>query len=196
MKRQKYLLATATAVMLLLIASDAFALDAYKDRRGVFFGLGLGGGIGGAEVDPINELTGFEDGREMGFATQIEVGSGVARALTLSGQGNWWARTVQVNDRSVEHHHLNFMPVARLYVLDSIYGTAGFGLGYAIFDSVVSGRETKHYQEMGVATKLGAGMEFWVNGTVAMGLETSYSRHFYSKSHFDTFTGGITIKWY
>ena len=187
-------LVAVSVVFFSLIATDAFALDAYKDRRGIFFGLGLGGGIG-AVANPPGEVTGIQDG-EMGLATQLTLGSGIWKSLTFGGQFNWWVRTVDVNDQSLVHHHLNFLATGSFFPLDFLYATAGFGMAYAIYDSSVGGFNVREYRELGIAARIGAGMEFWVNGQVATGIEAAYSRHFYSGSDFDTFTGGLVVKWY
>ncbi len=190
----KYRYSVVVAFVLMLIASDAFALDAYKDRRGMFVGLGVGGGVGSVPDQP-GEVTGVADG-EMGLATQLTVGNGIWKILTMGGQFNWWVRTVDVNEQSLSHHHLNFLATASFFPLDFLYATGGFGMGYAIYDSSVAGIEVKKYRELGIAAKVGAGIEFWVNGQVATGVEAAYTRHFYSGSDFDTFTGALVVKWY
>lgn len=195
MNRSTHFRAILLTLVFLLLASDAFALDAYKDRRGIFYGFGVGGGIGGANVDLQGEVTGLED-REMGLAMQAEVGAGAMRWLTISGEFNWWLRTVDVNDQSLVHHHMNFMPTANVFFLDLLYATGGFGLAYTIYDTASAGQLLTQYRELGVAAKLGVGVEFWVNGNVTAGIEAGYTRHFYSGSDFDTFTGAMTFHWY
>lgn len=179
----------------LLAGSQAMALDAYKDRRGVFVGAAIGGGVGASESDREGESTGLDDQRQMGLTLRAELGGGVTQNLVFSGQGNWWIRTVQVNGRDLEHQHLNLLANANLFVIEGLYLTGGFGLAYGSYDSE-SLLRVNHYSEMGVAAKAGAGVEFFVNGTVAAGVEASYTRHFYSESYFDTIGGGIVIRWY
>ena len=176
-------------------ASQAWALDGYKDRRGVFGGLGVGGGVGASELDQEGESTGLDDVREMGLTLRAEVGGGYTKWLTFSGQGNWWIRTVEVGTRKLEHHHFNLLANGNVYFFDTLYATGGFGLTYAAFDaSTLLG--TREYREMGFAAKAGVGAEFFVNGTVAAGVEATYTRHFYSNSYFDTVGGGLVMRWY
>ncbi len=179
----------------LLAGSQAMALDAYKDRRGVFVGASIGGGVGASELDREGESTGLDDKRQMGLTLRAELGGGVTQNLVFSGQGNWWIRTVQVNQRDLEHQHLNFLANVNLFLIEGLYVTGGFGLAYGSYDSE-SLLRVNHYSEMGVAAKAGAGAEFFVNGTVAAGVEATYTRHFYSESYFDTIGGGIVIRWY
>lgn len=178
-----------------LATSQASALDGYKDRRGIFGGLGVGGGVGASEVDESGQVTGLDDGRQMGLTLRAEVGGGYTNWLTFSGQGNWWIRTVEVGTQKLEHHHFNLLTNANFYPIDILYVTGGFGLAYAAFDADL-GASTKEYREMGFAAKAGVGGEFFINGTVAAGVEASYTRHFYSNGFFDTVSGGMTIRWY
>jgi hypothetical protein len=179
----------------LLATSQASALDGYKDRRGVFSGVAVGGGVGASEVDTEGQTTGLDDAREMGLTLRAELGGGYTEWLTFSGQGNWWIRTVEVGSRKLEHHHFNFLANANFFPIEILYVTGGFGLAYAAFDTSL-GTSTKEYREMGFAAKAGVGTEFFVNGTVAAGVEASYTRHFYSNGYFDTISGGMTLRWY
>ncbi len=185
----------ALVALFMLIASDAFALDAYKDRRGLFAGIGLGGGYGSANVDPGNELTGLEE-RDVGLAMRLEVGGGAFQNLTISGQFNWWLRSVQMNGKTLSHDHTNFLGTVSFFPLDFVYVTGGVGMAYSSFESEVNGIRVRDYSELGFGLKGGAGLEFWVNGTIAAGIEASYTRHFYSEASFDTVTGGLTVRWY
>lgn len=191
----KRIVAIATLIVASLFTADAFALDAYKDRRGIFAGVGLGGGFGSAEVDPGEELTGLEE-REAGLALRLEVGGGAMQSLIISGQFNWWLRSVEANDKTLSHNHTNFLGNVAFFPLDFLYVTGGVGMAYSSFDVDVGGIDIRDYSEIGFAMKGGVGAEFWVNGTIATGLEASYTRHFYSEASFDTITAGLTVRWY
>lgn len=195
MKMNSKLVGGLLAAGVVLAGSQAMALDAYKDRRGVFAGVAVGGGVGASEVDQEGEITGLDDSRQMGLALRAEIGGGMSQNLVVSGQGNWWLRTVDVNGRSLEHQHLNLLANINFFLIENLYLTGGFGLAYGSYQSQ-NGSLVKEYSEMGVAAKGGAGAEFFVNGTLAAGVEASYTRHFYSDSYFDTINGGIVIRWY
>ncbi len=185
-----------TFVTLLAAASSASALDGYKDRRGLLVGVNIGGGPGSANVESPSELTGLDENRQIGFQLGAELGGGMNEWITAAVGVNWWIRTVKINERSLEHHQLSFLPTLRVFVFDGFYPLLGVGLGYAAFDTERNGREVSTYRELGLAGKVGAGYEFFLNGSVAAGLEVNYTRHFYSISDFDTFNGLITIRWY
>lgn len=181
---------------LMLLASPSFALDAYKDRRGVFAGVNVGGGAGFAGVDSASELTGLDENRQLGLHLGAEVGGGLTKTLTGALEGNWWIRTVRLGDRRLNHQHLSFLPMIRYFIWDGLNVGAGAGLAYAVFDTERAGVETFRYREMGLALKFGAGYEFFVNGTIAAGIDAGYTRHFYSNADFDTLGAQVTLRWY
>lgn len=186
----------ATFLALTLLASSAFALDGYKDRRGIFLGIGVGGGVGAADTDLDGEATGLDDGRQLGLDLNATVGGGVTEFLTVGAQGNWWIRTVQLGDRSLDHQHLNFLANANFFFLDGFYAEGGAGLAYAAFDTARGDASTFTYRELGLAVRAGAGFEFFLNGTTAFGLNAGYTRHFYNNATFDTVNGMVTVRWY
>lgn len=179
-----------------LIGSQAFALDAYQDRRGIFAGVSVGGGAGFVGVDPVTDVTGLDENRRLGFHLGAEVGGGIGKQLTASLEGNWWIRTVTLGSRHLDHQHLNFMPTARFFIFDGFYAEGGAGLAYALFDAERNDVQIQKYREMGLAAKLGAGYEFFLNGTVAAGIKAGYTRHFYGNANFDTISGMVTVRWY
>lgn len=180
----------------MFVAGQASALDAYKDRRGLFAGLNIGGGAGFAGIDNVNELTGLEENRQMGLHLGAEVGGGLSKRLTGALEGNWWIRTVRLNNHSLDHQHLSFMPVGRFFIYDGLNVGLGVGLAYAVFDTERDGVETYRYREMGLAAKLGVGYEYFINGTIAVGLDVNYTRHLYNRADFDTLGANITFRWY
>lgn len=191
----KFATSFVVALAFLFIASHASALDGYKDRRGIFAGVGLGGGLGTVSVDSVEEVTGLED-REVGLAMRLELGGGATEYLTVSGQFNWWLRSVENNGRSLSHNHTNFLGNVAFFPIDFLYINAGVGMAYSSFKTEVNRVSIREYSEIGFAMKGGIGAEFWVNGTIAAGIEGSYTRHFYSETDFDTITAGLTVRWY
>jgi hypothetical protein len=192
----RHLLGAVSFLALILVSSSAFALDAYQDRRGIFLGMGLGGGIGAASTDLSGESTGLDTGRQIGLDLSATVGGGVTESLTIGAQGNWWVRTVKFGERSLEHQHLNLLANANLFILSGLYVEAGAGLAYAAFDTARGDIETFTYRELGLAARGGAGFEFFLNGTTALGVNAGYTRHFYNNAEFDTLSVGFTVRWY
>jgi len=187
-------MATLCALTIMSISSSAFALDGYADRRGLFSGIGLGGGVGLVESE--NGSTGIDQGRKLGMHMSAIVGGGASEHIVVGGEANWWARTAQIGTRNLSHHHLSFNAIADVFILDGFYLEGGGGLAYTIFDAERSGQQIIRYQELGLAVKGGAGFEFFVNSQVAIGMKMGYTRHFYSNTDFDTVAGGITLRWY
>ncbi|MFU8804579.1 MAG: outer membrane beta-barrel protein [Bradymonadaceae bacterium] len=188
-------LAAFFALAILSWSVNAAAIDGYKDRRGIFVGVGLGGGLGAVDVDEANVRTGFEEGGELGLHLSGIVGGGWTKNIIFGTEMNWWIRTTQVGDQSLNHQHLSFNAVTNVFILSGLYAEAGLGLAYAIFDTSIPGG-MRHYREMGMAAKLGAGFEYFINGTVAPGFHVGYTRHFYQRAEFDTFMAGVTLRWY
>jgi hypothetical protein len=194
------LVAVLAAGFVLMAASSAFALDNYADRKGLFFGLGVGGGIGGVDLAEGEGQAGFEDGRLPGFHANAMLGGGVNENIVLGAQFNWWSRTVQKTlesgtEHKWAHNHTSLLAAGDFFLIDGFYLEAGGGLAYSSFEGV-RGDEDRNHQEMGFALKGGAGFEYFINGTHALGFNAGYTRHFYSLATFDTFNAGISVRWY
>lgn len=180
----------------LLSASTAHAIDGYKDRHGPFIGVGLGGGPGSVHVSDDRFESGLEDGGDLGLHLHAIVGGGVSDHILLGAELNSWIRTVAIHDTRLNHQHWSLNANGDFFLIDGLYVGAGLGLAYAISDTTRTGIQTQRYQEMGLSVKGNAGYEFFLNGTVAAGLRFSYTRHLYANIDFDTFHGGITLRWY
>ena len=191
----RFSLSAAVLLLLTLLCAQAFALDGYKDRRGLFGGLSVGGGAGAVNSELTNETTGAESGRKLGLHLSGMVGGGVSQNLLFAGEASMWLRTVELGDRQLEHNHLSFNAVANFFVIEGFFLEGGGGLAYAIFDTSRDGEAT-HYQELGLALKGGAGFEFFINSDAAIGVKFGYTRHFYENAEFDTVVGGVTVRWY
>lgn len=192
----KKIIGCLVVLSVLATASPAVALDAYQDRRGIFAGLSLGAGAGFAAVDAPNDLTGLQENRRLGLHLGAEVGGGLNEFITGSLEGNWWIRTLTLGERHLDHQHLSLLPVVRGFIFDGLYVGAGAGIAYAVFDTERNGTEIYKYREMGLALKGNAGYEFWMNGSVAAGVQLGYTRHFYGNSSFDVLSGMVTLRWY
>ena len=191
----KYFSVTTIVLALLLVAQSAFAFDGYKDRRGPFFGVTAGAGIGASNVDEPSDITGLEDERAVGLQASVLVGGGATQDLVFWAEGSTWIRTVRINDLKLKHQHFNLIPTASYFVFDGLHPFLGFGLAYAAFNTQRND-DTFLYREFGFAAKGGVGYEMFINGTVAIGAQLHYTRHFYGVASFDTFGGGLTVRWY
>lgn len=184
------------ASLIVFTSAQAFALDGYKDRHGLFLGVGLGGGPGAVHVDDELLTTGLDDGSELGFHLHAIAGGGINQRITLGAELNTWIRTVAIQDLRLNHQHWSLNAAADFFIIDGLFLGAGAGLAYAFSDATLPNLEKSRYQEMGLALKGAAGYEFFLNGTVAAGVRLSYTRHFYQHVDFDTFQGALTLRWY
>lgn len=180
----------------LLWSSQASALDAYKDRRGLFVGLGIGGGAGQVNTGKRDELSGFDDNYKLGLNVNGMIGGGWTRNIVFGSEFNWWIRNVQIGGKELAHRHMSFNAVTNVFVLGPLYVHGGAGLAYAVYDTYNAGKQVTEYGEMGLSLKAGLGFEYFVNGTVAAGIQAGYTRHFYEYAEFDTISAGMTIRWY
>ena len=183
------------SLVLCLISSTAFAFDGYKDRRGPFIGLTFGGGVGASDVDEPSDITGLEEDRAVGLHASILAGGGASKNLVFLAEASTWIRTVRVNDLKLKHQHFSLIPQASFFVIDGLHPFLGFGLAYAAFNTSRND-DSFLYREFGFAGKGGVGYEMFINGTVAVGVNLHYTRHFYGIGSFDTFSGGLTVRWY
>lgn len=188
------LIALLVVGFVLTAASSAFGLDRYGSRKGVFAGVGLGGGIGAVDVSNDGDTSGLED-RQLGFHLNGTVGGGVTDNIVLGAQANWWIRNVETDSQQLQHQHMSFLANANLFLIEGLYVDGGAGFAYTMFDAI-RGNSTTEYSEMGLALKAGVGYEFFLNGTQAAGVNASYTTHIYSNASFDTVNGGLTFRWY
>lgn len=188
-------LASLTLCTLCALSTQAMALDGYEDRRGFFGGLSVGGGVGLVESE--EGLTGIDQGRKLGFHMSAMLGSGITERLTVYGEGNWWARSVQLGENKLASNHYSFNASSNLFLIEGLFIGAGAGLAYASYDAQRGpGASVENYRELGLSVKGGAGFETFVNGNTALGLKVDYTRHFYNNAEFDTLTAGFLVRWY
>lgn len=178
-----------------LFAIEATALDGYRDRRGLFGGLSLGGGVGAAATD--GELTGIDKGRKLGMHLSGILGAGATRNFVFAAEGNWWGRTVLLNDFELEHNHFSLNAVGEFFLVEGLYLEGGAGIAYGAFETLRRTQMITRYGEMGLAVKGGGGVEFFAGSDMAFGLRVGYTRHFYQVGkNFDTISAALSVRWY
>jgi hypothetical protein len=190
------LVALLVAGFVMMAASSAFALDNYADRTGLFVGIGIGGGVGAVDMDAEEISAGFGDSRQLGLGLHGVIGGGLNKNIVLGLGINSWIRTVDKESQEFSHQHWNFLAQGDFFLIKGLYVEGGAGLAYAMFDAQQGANDSTEYAEMGLALRGGAGYEFFINGTHALGINVGYTRHFYSNASFDTFGAGIGIRWY
>lgn len=155
-------LALTAVVIFVGIASPAQALDAYRDRRGFFAGLGLGGG--GA----------FQDGSPGGaLLFDFQLGGGASENLTFALDTDIWFHLMD--------EHNNFLltpgPEVNYFFGDSgVFVRAGIGMALTWvrldIDEDIPGAEGLDDTDftIGFDSSVGVGWEFFGSSNWAFGL--------------------------
>jgi hypothetical protein len=153
----------AAAALALLVATPASALDAYRDRKGLFTGLDLGGGAA---------ISGDEAGGEVLF--DLVLGGGAADNLTL-------ALDLDVRYQRFDADRRNWLvvpgPEVNWFVAGGLFLRAGVGLaltfvrGPEVADVAMPGKKVEDNDfTLGFDGSLGLGYEFFVNSNLALSL--------------------------
>ena len=140
-------------------------------------------------------ITGLES-PAMGLEMRALVGSGIREDFALELQLNYWNRSVQAENRPLDHHHLNGMAAARYWAFEGLYVSAGVGLAAGFFDAQIGGLLHEEFHEMGVALNGNVGYELFVSGTTAASFEVGYLIHAYDQTAFNALSGMVTFRWY
>ena len=186
------IIAGLIALAFLLSASSAWAIQGYKDRHGFF----VGGGPGAVHHGDDAFETGIERGGAFGFAPHLVIGGGATDNLVFGAELNNWIHLTDVHSNRVNHQQWSANAMANIFIVHGLYLDAGLGLGYAFTDTVTASGETSRHQELGLSTKLGLGIEYFLDGTIAAGMRFGYTRHFYRMVDFDTLVGNVYLRWY
>jgi hypothetical protein len=162
-------LALPTVLLVLAIASPAAALDAHQDRRGLFSGVSLGGGVA---IEPEGS-TGGE------ILLDVQLGGGATENLTVAFDLDVWFQLLD--------DHQNWIivpgPEINFFVWEGLFFRVGFGMaltfirGEKFDDTAAQGKKVEDNDfTLGFDGALGLGYEFFANSNLAMGLavETDY----------------------
>ena len=190
-------LGTLFAGLLVLgMAGEAFALDGFRDRRGLYFGINLAGGAGQAVVD------GNSGERNLGLMIGARVGGGINERLTLdlSVDGYFQTRNEEFGptgiEREIKTTLISGMLGGSLFLVDGVY-VRGMG-GLANASSTVEGVMGKgsSNDETGLGLGLGAGYEFFANANLAIGAGADYRMFIFDDVDYNILNVGITATWY
>lgn len=146
-------------LVLFAVSSSALALDGFKDRRGLFWGMGFGGG--GIVGIPSGDVGGH-------VLIDLQLGAGATQNLTLCLDTDV---LIGIFD---DQRNFVFTPGPEV---NYFFGATGFfvraGVGAAM--SVVNVRNTNDFN-IGFDSGLGFGYEFFANTNLSIGaaLEADY----------------------
>ncbi len=177
-------------LILLISAGQALALDAWRDRRGLFLGLELGAGSGGADSE------GAEN--HLGFNFHGRVGGGLSRQLTLDLELGLYHESYESKPAQTQKSFDVSTDIYSALLGANFFFTKGLylrGLG-GIAQISTESDEASNTSEMGLALGLGAGFEFFANADLAVGVGGDYRRFMFDKFNYNLISFGVTASWY
>jgi hypothetical protein len=157
-----------------LLPATASALDAYRDRTGLFYGGGLGFGAGKSDADGAETKAGLNvSGR---------IGGGVTENLTLDFT---MGLTKQLD---VDTTLVSGFVGTNLFVVGDLSVRLMGGIAHASLDGADG--------ETGFGAGAGLGYEFWANADLAVGVGADFQHLFFDEGSFDTLNFGVTFTVY
>ncbi|MFN3198670.1 MAG: outer membrane beta-barrel protein [Bradymonadia bacterium] len=182
------IVATLAGATLLLTTSSAWALDAWRDRRGLYYGATVGAGSGQLKLK--EEIPGAEDLEgELGLNVRLRVGGGATKNLTLDAELGLWSGLDDDPLKPTAGITTGFIG-ANVFVADGFYLRGFGGLTYMSLDDADADAET------GLGVGFGAGYEFFANSDLAVGVGADYQMHFYDDYEFNLFNLGVSLNYY
>jgi hypothetical protein len=171
-----------------VLATPALALDAFRDRRGLFFGLLAGGGGSKADVD------GAE--RQLGFNLRARVGGGVNEQLTLDAEYGFNTHSDDQFSRQLHAFgvNANLFPAKDMGLFFRVGG--GLVLGQYEFDGQALGIGDRSESELGLGAGAGVGYEFFANSDLAVGLLVDFQYQSFDEYSLNSLNIGVTATWY
>ena len=188
MKRH-LILSALVGLIVVGMLGEAFALDGWRDRRGMYAGVMIGGGS--AKTDQDNAKS------QLGYHMGLRVGGGVSKTLTLDASLNLRLESYDTDipgtAGSVETsaQTFNFSLGANYFVYQGLYVRGVAGLSQFAIET--GGRET---DETGLAVGGGLGYEFFAGSDLAVGVGGDFQHQMYDGLSINVISVGITATWY
>jgi hypothetical protein len=166
--------APAVAAALMLSATSAHALDAWRDRKGLFYGGGVGFGVGKTDVDTAEN--------EVAINGRLRLGGGVNDMLTLD------AELGLGNQIDVDTTLVTGMLGANVFVVEGMYLRAMGGMAH------IGPKQGESSTGLGFGA--GLGYEFFANSDLAVGVGADVQHHAFDNYGFNAFNFGVTFTMY
>lgn len=146
-------LVSAAAAMALMatVAAPAGALDGYQDRRGLFTGIGLGGGAAFQDGDPGGALL-----------LDLQLGGGATERLTLDLDVDFWFQSMENHDNWL----ITPGPEVNFFLYDGLFIRGAIGMALTFMNPDAGDADF----EIGFDGAVGAGWEFFAGSNLALGL--------------------------
>ena len=180
---KRFHLVIACAFLFSMISQQAFALDGYQKRQGLYYGVGFGGGQASSDAE------GAESHITYNFRARI--GGGIDENLTLDAEFSLQNGEDDIAGATVEYT-TSLVGIGGSYFLNKgLYVRAGGGI--ASFESEsgdISNSET------GLYVAGGLGYEFFANADLAVGVGLDFQRQMYDDANVNALNFGVTANWY
>ena len=181
--KRTLILASAAFLLVSLFASSAFALDGYRDRKGLYGGAMLMGSS--SQADYAN-ATG-----NLGLGISLRVGGGINSQLTLDLSVASRSGTATEGGADVTTTSSSMFLGANYFVNDGFY-VRGMG-GLAQLTSEVGPFEDS---ETGLGAGVGLGYEFFGSADLAIGVGGDFQIHSFDDVSVQLMNIGVTATWY
>lgn len=188
------LTALVTALITLGFAAQALALDGYRDRRGLFYGLGLGGGSFQLDEDNADS--------SLGFHLRGRIGGGVNERVTLDGELGWRFHSEERNyglgEVTLDYDIITAFVGGSFFVFDGLYIRAMGGLAHMIVEAETTGGITGSGEdsETGLGLGFGVGYEFFATSDLAIGIGADYQLLMFDEADASLINFGVQATWY
>ena len=170
-------------VFVLSMFSEAMALDGWRDRKGIYYGVSLGGASSKADTPGAKS--------HLGYTFGARLGGGVDKRLTLDGSVGLRIESYDENGIDVSTRTANFYVGANYFLHKGLYIRLQGGL--AQFSAEVGQTET---DETGVGFGGGLGYEFFASSDLAIGVGGEYQMQRFDEFNLNILHFGITATWY
>ena len=177
--------ATLTAALLVIgAAGQAFALDKWRDRRGLLFGVGIGAGSGQSDIE--------DDKSHIGFNFSARLGGGVTETLTLDADVSLHRAGYEDGDVDRTNGIFNGMIGANYFVFEGLYARLMGGVAHINMEADPG----EDHSQTGLGLGVGAGYEFFATAHLAVGVGGDFRYLSFEDVAFTTINFGVTGTWY
>lgn len=187
--------ALLAALMVIGLAGEAFALDGYRDRKGLFYGLSIGGGSAQADTD------GAES--RLGIHLRGRVGGGINKHVTLDGELGWRYSSTEedqaLSERTVTNHVFTMYVGGNFFVFDGLYIRAFGGMAHMLTSDDVEtpiGDGSNDDSSTGLGMGAGLGYEFFASSDLAIGIGGDFQHQIYDGLTINQINFGVSAHWY
>ena len=182
----RFYFSTLVTTLCLLFVSQALALDGYRDRRGLFYGVGFGGGQTKADVDGA-------DGH-IGYNFRARIGGGIDKELTLEAEIGLNSVAYSQSGIDVTQDITTVAVGGSIFVKQGLYIRAQGGIADMTVEVDLDNVDPD--SQTGLFMGVGAGYEFFANADLAIGLGVDFQHQMYDDVNLNALNLGITANWY